>query len=261
MAERDMLIARRQRCSRLSWVAIASCLGLACAEPERYEPPDGPSLGRPQADAATPVADAPLTINQAAGVEAGVSADVTNMPGTGATPDSGADTRTESDAALDGPGTKDGPSVDASGSADVVPETCPNPSMVFGLPCGCAAVGQIKCDGTCSTPDSTCVPSGQFFVLTNLYLGDNRPLDTQNMSPHVPFMAMSAGGSGQLWRITAVGGDQYRFTNMLLGPDRSLEASADGKRLFMGTSAETAAQRWRLRAIGSQAGKHLPDHE
>ena len=129
--------------------------------------------------------------------------------------------------------------------------------MVFGLPCGCAAVGQIKCDGTCSTPDSTCVPSGQFFVLTNLYLGDNRPLDTQNMSPHVPFMAMSAGGSGQLWRITAVGGDQYRFTNMLLGPDRSLEASADGKRLFMGTSAETAAQRWRLRAIGSQAGKHF----
>jgi hypothetical protein len=259
MAERYMLSARRPRRSSLSCVAIVSCLGLACAEPERYEPPDGPSLSRPQADAATPGADAPLTIDQAAGVEARVSADLTNMPDTGATADGGADTRMESDTALDGPsGVKDGPSVDASGSADVVAETCPNPPMVFGLPCGCAADGRIRCDGTCSTPDTTCVPTGQFFVLTNLYLGEKRPLDTYGGTPpHAAFMATTVGSSGQFWRITPVGSDQYRFTNMFLGPDSSLEVSADGKKLYMASTANASAQRWRLRAIGNEPGKHF----
>jgi hypothetical protein len=135
---------------------------------------------------------------------------------------------------------------------DLPPSPCPGgpPPLDYNLPCGCMADGKIQCDGTCNKPDSTCVPTGQYYFLTNTFLGESRRLDTYNSATADAFMARTFGTSGQLWVITAVSGG-YRLTNMFLGEGRSLESVPDGAKLFMGTTGTAAAQRWRIRAVGA----------
>jgi hypothetical protein len=140
-------------------------------------------------------------------------------------------------------------SADATASAD---SACLSPAVV-GLECGCKGNGKVLCDGTCSQPDAACVPEGQFYFLTNVFLGDSRRLDTYGTTPFAAFSATTLGTTGQFWNITALGDGYYRLTNMFLGAARSLEASADGTKLVMGATTDATAQKWRIRAAGNTA--------
>jgi len=252
-----------QWCSRRGLgVACSAMMAIACTEPARYDTPDGPSPDRQMGpsihDMNSPADE--LRPSDMAAVDSGVAADGVSAVDSAGTVDASS--------SADGlPPTKDAPgdaAVDApplqvmdAGMADLATAACPNPSMVYNLPCGCAADGKIRCDGTCSTADTACVPTGEFYVLTNLYLTDARRLDTYGVAPNEVFMATGFGYSGQYWKITPLDKGDYRLTNMFLGPDRSLESPADGKKLFMGQTSDVPAQRWRIRAIGNEAGKHF----
>jgi hypothetical protein len=140
----------------------------------------------------------------------------------------------------------------ASAPPDLPPSPCPNGPAPpgYGLLCGCSGDGKIQCDGKCSKPDDTCIPTGEFYFLSSQFLGDARHLDTYDSPAAEAFMATMPGTSGQFWSIAALGGGTYRLTNMFLGQARSLEASADGSKLFMGTTGDVPAQKWRIRAAG-----------
>lgn len=233
-------------------------LAIACTEPARYDSLDGPSPERqtdvavrdmaPQMDEARAVD----TTSVDAGMTDGPSANDAPVAVDGVVPSPDAPPATQ-DAPVDAPPVQ----VKDAGMADLAASACPNPPMVYNLPCGCAADGKIRCDGTCSAPDTACVPTGEFYVLTNLYLTDSRRLDTYGVEPYDVFMATGVGYSGQYWKIAPLDKGDYRLTNMFLGANRSLESSPDGKKLFMGNTADVPAQRWRIRAIGNEAGKHF----
>jgi hypothetical protein len=146
---------------------------------------------------------------------------------------------------------------DAGNKPDEAPPSCASPPMDYDLPCGCAADGRTQCDGTCSTPDNRCIPTGESYVLTNHANGDNHPLDSLGAPTFAAIMATQPGSSGQRWSITLGSDGYYRLTNMFLGPGRSLEASADGFKIFMGSSTDSAAQKWRIRAFGNEAAKNF----
>jgi hypothetical protein len=141
----------------------------------------------------------------------------------------------------------------ADTTPDQPPSPCPSaaPPPGYGLQCGCAGDGKIQCSGSCDKPDDTCIPTGQFYVLTNNFLGETRRLDTYSGGMSTAFMSMQAGASGQFWNITALGDGSYRLTNMFLGATRSLEASSDGAKLIMGNTGDVPAQKWRIRAISA----------
>ena len=141
-------------------------------------------------------------------------------------------------------------------AADKAPDQPPSPCPGgvppgYGLQCGCAGDGKIQCNGSCDKPDDTCIPMGQFYVLTNNFLGETRRLDTYAGGMSTAFMSMQVGASGQFWNITALGDGTYRLSNMFLGATRSLEASSDGAKLIMGNTGDVPAQKWRIRAISA----------
>ena len=60
-------------------------------------------------------------------------------------------------------------------------------------------------------------------------------------------MGQSGEHSGQRWRLTPVGGGNYRLTNDYLGEGRSLDTYSDGANApFMGQSGEYSGQLWKL---------------
>ena len=141
-------------------------------------------------------------------------------------------------------------------AADKAPDQAPSPCPGglppgYGLQCGCAGDGKIQCNGSCDKPDDTCIPTGQFYVLTNNFLGETRRLDTYSGGMSTAFMSMQAGASGQFWNIAALGDGNYRLTNMFLGATRSLEASSDGSKVIMGNTGDVPAQKWRIRATSA----------
>ena len=132
-------------------------------------------------------------------------------------------------------------------AADKAPDQPPSPCPGgvppgYGLQCGCAGDGKIQCNGSCDKPDDTCIPMGQFYVLTNNFLGETRRLDTYAGGMSTAFMSMQVGASGQFWNITALGDGTYRLSNMFLGATRSLEASSDGAKLIMGNTGDVPAR-------------------
>ena len=140
---------------------------------------------------------------------------------------------------------------DSSVMGEVTPSPCPGmvPPADYGIVCGCDRKGKIGCAGTCSTPDDTCVPTGQWHHFSTLFLGPGRLLDTYGGAVNDPFVATMAGFSGQQWSITRLTDGSYRLTNMFLAATKSLQAQADGK-VVMAPNSEALTQRWRLRAIG-----------
>jgi hypothetical protein len=125
------------------------------------------------------------------------------------------------------------------------------PPLDFDLVCGCNAAGKIRCDGTCSEPDDGCIPSGQWFQFSNMFLGEGRVLDTWGgPPPNGAFMNVPCC-SGSAWSIAPAGGTHYRLTNQFLGPERSLEVQPDGARLFMGNTSDASAQLWSIRSVGN----------
>jgi hypothetical protein len=142
---------------------------------------------------------------------------------------------------------------------DLPPDLAPPPDLgpcsgqappAYGLGCGCNGGGKIACDGTCSEPDSTCTPTGQWYRLSNTFLGDQKVLDTFGGAPPNQAFINAPCCSGSMWKIVAVAGGFYRLTNSFLGDTRSLEAQPDGARLFLGDTGDKPAQLWSIRAAG-----------
>jgi hypothetical protein len=136
---------------------------------------------------------------------------------------------------------------------DAPPSPCPGgpPPPDYDLPCGCATVGKVLCSGACSVDDKSCVPTGQFYFLSNQFLGDAKVLDTYGGdAPNNAFMNMPCC-SGSNWKITATGDGYHRLTNMFLGDGRALETTPDGTRLFMGTAGSAQAQAWKITGAGN----------
>jgi hypothetical protein len=120
----------------------------------------------------------------------------------------------------------------------------------FDLACGCNGGGKVRCDGTCSEADDTCTPTGQWYALSNTFLGDKKVLDTYGGArPNQVFMNTPCC-AGSNWKLVAAGGGYYRLTNQYLGESRALETQPDGTKLFMGDTGDNLAQLWSIRAAG-----------
>jgi hypothetical protein len=147
---------------------------------------------------------------------------------------------------------------DAQASADTAPadtmaSPCPGGPAPpdHGLRCGCATLGTVTCAGTCSVDDTSCVPTGQFYMLSNTFLGDGRVLDTYGGGPPNNAFMNTPCCSGSNWKITALGGGYYSLTNMFMLDTYRLEAAADGSRLFLGAAGTAPAQAWLITGAGN----------
>jgi hypothetical protein len=202
-------------------------------------PPDAPAPPTP--DAATPDASAPDK----------------PMPDASLQPDGATRDVPGADVGADAPGS-DAPrdamaDRGADTGADAMASPCPGamPPADYDLRCGCAMVGKVLCSGACSVDDTSCVPTGQYFTLSNQFLGDGRVLDTfGGPRPNNATMAMP-GNSGSRWKITALGGGHYRLANQFLMDTRALESTPTGDRLFMGDSGMADVQAWRITGAGN----------
>jgi hypothetical protein len=110
-------------------------------------------------------------------------------------------------------------------------------------------MGTVLCSAACSVDDSSCVPTGEFYVLTNTFLGPGKVLDTYGGDPPNNAFMNDPCCSGRLWRITANPDRTYRLTNMFLGDQRRLETT-DGNTLFMGFAGAAPTQSWRITGAG-----------
>jgi hypothetical protein len=85
-----------------------------------------------------------------------------------------------------------------------------------------------------------------YYRLTNSYLGEGYSLDTASApnDPNVPVMAKSSNSAGQYWKFS-VQGSCYKLSNVLLGPDRSLDNYPTGLHPpFMGPTGNFSGQCW-----------------
>jgi hypothetical protein len=141
-------------------------------------------------------------------------------------------------------------------TADNVPDLTASPCPGgpapgdFGAVCGCDRKGTTQCTGLCSTPDDTCVPTGQWHNLSSEFLGPMRLLDTYGGEVNEPFMNTMVGFSGQQWNVIRLPDGTFRLTNMFLQTTKVLEAQAENK-VGMARTTESVAQRWRIRAVSN----------
>jgi hypothetical protein len=205
---------------------------------------------RKRADGSQPPSDAGVDTLDAGSSETGSS--TPTSPRTDASPDTAdtgppeAEAPERSDAPIDVAIDGVASASDGSTAHDVVDSGAPCLDTI-GLACGCG--GTVLCNGSCSERDDTCIPVGEWFFLTNMFLGNNRRLDTYAGPPDDAFMSTSdVPTSGQHWKITALGGGYYRLTNMFAGDGLSLRASADGTKVSLGPSDSNTANYWRITA-------------
>ncbi|MBW4617578.1 MAG: hypothetical protein KME21_31100 [Desmonostoc vinosum HA7617-LM4] len=64
------------------------------------------------------------------------------------------------------------------------------------------------------------------YRLTNAFLGEGRSLCARSDGNNNLLMEETGNYSGQLWKLTPHDGSYYRFTNVLLGEDKSLDTAA-----------------------------------
>jgi hypothetical protein len=99
--------------------------------------------------------------------------------------------------------------------------------------------------------EAAATPTGSWYRLTNMFLGDGRSLDTYSNGDNDPFMGNTGNYSGQYWKITSLGGGYFRFTNMFLGDGRSLDTySNDNNQPFMGNTGNYSGQYWNITPLG-----------
>jgi hypothetical protein len=217
-------------------VCSEAVLAGGCVEP-LGDTVDATAVGdtgpRPDASDVRP-ADAPIVVDGAALLDAPASADL-----------AGVDTAAV-DTARDAPGLLDT-------AADAAASPCPGGPAPpgHGLRCGCSSLGTITCAGTCSVDDGSCVPVGEFYLLSNAFLGDGRVLDTYGgAAPNNAYMNVP-GYSGSHWKVTPLGDGHHSLTNMFMLDSHRLEAAADGSKLFLGVAGPAATQAWRITGAGN----------
>jgi hypothetical protein len=131
------------------------------------------------------------------------------------------------------------------------PMPCAQPPVNYQLMCGCHGLGTILCSGVCSEPDDRCIPTGARFLLGNRARGDGAealrnfggfPEDQTIMTP-------AEGSPGQTWSIVPLGGNLYRLTNDLLGPNQSLAVRPSLALIMDGSDDRRADEQWEVRAV------------
>lgn len=98
--------------------------------------------------------------------------------------------------------------------------------------------------------EATAVPTGSWYRFTNMFLGEDRSLDTYSNAGNEPFMGDTGNYSGQYWQFTPLSGGYFRLTNMFLGSGRSLDTYSDlGNEPFMGNTGNYSGQYWKITLI------------
>ena len=217
---------------RLVLAALVAGLGSGCKKPRPYDPAH--------------VDGSPVTAERADVGSSDVAGDTARAPGSDAPEMTAADTAVDGSLADTGAVRSQDPAMP--------PPPCGQlpPPAHHAQPCGCDGSGQVGCSGACSKDETSCVPAGQWFWLSNMALGDDKVMDTWGGDgPNAAFMNMPCC-SGSSWRITALGGGDVRLTNMFLEEPRALESHPDGGLLVMGNNDGRPSQTWKI--VGAAPG-------
>jgi hypothetical protein len=92
-----------------------------------------------------------------------------------------------------------------------------------------------------------------FYRLTTAWKGDGISLDVFNGGVNYQLQLAPTGNySGQLWKITALGGGYYRLTTMWQGDGQSLDVVNDGvnNKLQLAPTGNYGGQQWKITDLG-----------